>query len=334
MGQTAVYVALSEFCKYDDRPRRVLIEAGFAVRENTLGRRLRREEMFTACREVDAVLAGLEPYDAELLTVLPRLRCISRCGVGTDNVDLARARQRNIAVLTTPDEIIEPVAQMTVAMIFALARNFPLHYQDLHTGLWRKHTGYLLSEWTIGLVGFGRIGRRVASYLCPFGPQILVADPYLTPDQLSEDVKIRELRELLTESDLVSLHAARLQEEGPILGRDQITAMKPGSRLVNTARGHLVDEAALYEALESGHLAAAALDVFSQEPYIGPLARLPQVLCTPHVASLTGASRIAMELRCAKNIVSFFSGTVVDKDPKQARSTNNSKNTMQGLGEE
>lgn len=290
-----------------------MLKAGFEVRENNSGKRLEREEMLAACQDADAVLAGLEPYDAELLGALPRLRCISRCGVGADNIDLEAARRFNIAVLTTPEEVVEPVAQMTVAMIFALARNFPLHEMEFRAGRWQKHTGYLLSEWTIGLVGFGRIGRRVASYLRTFGPRLLIADPYLAPSSLPEGVEVSGLPQLLAESDLVSLHAARSPELGPILGRSEIAAMKAGSRMVNTARGYLVDESALYQALESGHLSAAALDVFSREPYDGPLAKLPQVLCTSHVATLTRASRIAMELRCAENAVSFFSPAACEK---------------------
>ena len=109
MSSPTVYVALQQFCERDERPRRLLVEAGCAVRENTLGRRLRREEMRAELRDADAVLAGVEPYDAELLASLPRLRCISRCGVGTDAIDLAAARRHRIEVFTTPEEVVEPV---------------------------------------------------------------------------------------------------------------------------------------------------------------------------------------------------------------------------------
>ena len=144
MSPKTVYVALSRFCQFDDRPRRVLVEAGFNLRENTSGRRLRREEMIEAMENAGAVLAGLEPYDAEILAGLPRLRCISRCGVGTDNIDLQVAGQRNVAVLTTDEEVVEPVAQMTAAMILALARNFPLHVAESRLGQWHERAGYLL----------------------------------------------------------------------------------------------------------------------------------------------------------------------------------------------
>jgi D-3-phosphoglycerate dehydrogenase len=262
--------------------------------------------MFRALRGVDAVLAGVEPYDDGMLSSLSRLRCISRCGVGTDSIDLEAARRKNVTVLITAEEVVEPVAQMTVAMILALARNISVHCADLQRGVWRKCTGYLLSEWTVGLVGFGRIGRAVEHYLRVFNPRVLVADPNVQGSELPPGVNLCDLSALLSESDVVSLHAARRREEGPLMGRNEIGSMKYGARLVNTARGYLVDEAALFEALISGRLAGAALDVYGQEPYAGPLASLPQVLCAPHVATLTRVSRAAMELRCAQNVVTFF----------------------------
>lgn len=301
------YVALQQFCDTDPGPRQLLLDAGFEVRESALGRRPTREELLEALREADAVLAGVEPYDAALLEVLPRLRCISRCGVGTDAIDVEAARRRGITLCTTPDEVIEPVAQMTVAMILSLARNLPYHLTDAHAGVWKKRTGALLSEWTIGLVGFGKIGRAVARYLGVFSPRVLATDPRAGPGDVPGAVELRSLRSLLTEADVVSLHVNRPRDAGILMGRREFASMKRGSRLVNTARGYLVDEEALYDALRSGHLAGAALDVFEAEPYTGPLAALPQMLCTPHIASLTKASRAAMEWRCARNVVACFS---------------------------
>ena len=308
MNRPMVYVALQQFCEFDGRPLELLLESGFTVRLNDLRRRLKAEEIPHLLEGAEAVLAGVEPYDAGTLASLPRLRCISRCGTGTESIDLEAAQRSRIAVLTTPEEVVEPVAQMTVAMIFGLARNFSLHLADFRTGLWQKRVGALLSEWTIGLVGFGRIGRAVERHLRPFEPRVLVVDPQVSPAQVPSGVTLGSLEQLLSESDLVSLHASRRPEEGFLLGRRELSAMKPGSRLVNTTRGHLVDPTALYDLLVSGHLSAASLDVFEEEPFTGPLSRLPQVLCTPHVASLTRASRFAMELRCAQNVVEFFRG--------------------------
>lgn len=301
-----IYVTLSEFCKQDDTPRRLLHEAGFRVLENTTGKRLKAGELYGLLKDADGVLAAVEPYSADLLSRLVRLKCISRCGIGTDAIDLAACGRYGIAVLKTGDEVVEPVAQMTIAMMLALARNLTVHKGDFMEGQWKKRSGFLLSEWTVGLVGLGRIGRAVERYLRVFGPTILVHDPYLPSDLLPPGVQEVSLESLLETSDLVSLHVTRSEAQGPLLGHDAFRKMKPGSFLVNTARGYLVEEGALAEALASGHLAGAAVDVFSGEPYHGPLARCPNVVCTPHVATLTRASRIAMEIKAAQNLVEHF----------------------------
>ncbi|OGQ05128.1 MAG: hypothetical protein A2W61_06320 [Deltaproteobacteria bacterium RIFCSPLOWO2_01_44_7] len=306
MKSRKIYVALSQFCENDERPRKVLQEAGFIVEENKTGRRIKREEMLDALKEADAVLAAVEPYDAELLAQLPKLQCISRCGVGTDAIDLEVAKKYEKTVLVTADEIIEPVAQMTLAMILALARNFSLHAHDFKEALWKKHTGWLLSEWTIGLIGFGKIGRKVEEYLRPFGVCVLVCDPYLNKEKIPKGVTLCDLPTLLGKSDLVSLHLARDSKEGYLITAREFAQMKKGSFFVNTARGYMVEEMALQAALKSGHLAGAALDVFEQEPYPGPLTKYSNVILTPHIATLTRASRTAMELGCAQNVVFFF----------------------------
>ena len=302
-----IAVTLQQFCRDDDRPRRLLVEAGWSLREQTLGRRLRSEELQDFLEGAEAVLAGVEPYDAALLAALPTLRCISRCGVGTDAIDLDAAERLGITVRTTPEEVVEPVAELTLAMILALARHLPQHAHETRQGRWQKRTGALLSEWTIGLIGYGRIGRAVERLLRPMHPTTLVSDPRLdAASELPPGVHWRALPELLAQADVVSLHAERPSGAAPILGQAQFALMKPGSYLVNTARGALLDEAALQEALASGRVAGAALDVFAQEPYAGPLATLPQVLCTPHIATLTRASRAAMEYRAASNVVEWF----------------------------
>lgn len=306
MNGKSVYIALSQFCEGDDSPRRALLDAGFSIEENRLGRRLQSEELVAAVGRADAIIAGVERYSASVLEAFPEVRCISRCGVGVDAIDLEAANRLGIAVLNTPDEVAEPVAQLTVGMILALARNLAGHSVTLREGKWKRQTGFLLSEWTIGLVGFGRIGRAVERCLRPFGATVIVSNPGLRQQDSPAGIELLPLDALLARADLVSLHVARSASEGPLLSRSQFETMKAGSRLVNTARGYLVDEGALLDALRSGRLAGAALDVYETEPYSGPLAELPQVLCTPHIGTLTNASRRAMELRAALNVIDFL----------------------------
>ena len=302
----SVYIALAQFCERDDAPRKALLDAGFSVVENPLGRRLRTDELAAAVGDADAIVAGVEPYSAEVLEAFTRVRCISRCGVGVDSIDLDAAKRLGIAVLSTPDEVAEPVAQLTVGMMLALARHLHDQRATLRSGSWHRQTGFLLSEWTVGLVGFGRIGQAVEKCLRPFGAKVAVSDPAVQRQTLPPGIELLDLNALLARSDLVSLHVARPASEGPVISTAQLEKMKPGSRLVNTSRGYLVDEAALFNALQYGRIAAAALDVYETEPYSGPLTKLPQVLCTPHIGTLTHASRRAMELKAAANVVEFL----------------------------
>lgn len=304
-----VYIALSQFCENDDAPRRLLQSEGLSFAENLTGRRPRADELIAAARSVIAVVAGVEPYDAVTLQALPALKCISRCGVGVDSIDMDAARRLGIAVFTTPDPIAEPVAELTVSMILALARRLPEAMAAQREGQWRRRTGFLLSEWTVGLVGFGRVGQAVERYLRPFGPAVCVADPALDrSDRLPPGVSMVDLNTLLSRADVVSIHAARSAADAPLIGAAEIAKMKPGSRIVNTSRGYLLDEAALCEGLKTGQLSGAALDVFADEPYSGPLLSFPQVLCTPHIGTLTRASRIAMELQAVENVITFLKG--------------------------
>jgi len=305
-GKPAIYVALSQFCEDDQTPRQKLMEAGFDVRLNTTGRRIKRDELIEVLKGVDGVLAGVEPYDADILAQAPRLRCISRCGIGTDAIDLAEAKRRNISVLVTADEIVKPVAELTVAMMLALAKNIGLHSADLKSGEWKKHTGRMMSELTVGLMGFGKIARAVNQMLLPFHPRVLIHDPFVSTSLLPENVKSTSMDQLLAESDFLSIHAARKPQDGYLIGQKELSSMKKGSFLVNTARGYMLDENALLEALQSKHLAGAAMDVFETEPYNGPLGKLANVICTPHVATLTKSSRIAMEIKSVDNLVNFF----------------------------
>lgn len=306
MKKRLIVSTLSQFCENSDLPRRLLEESGFEVRENKTGRRIRSEEMSEALKEADGVIAAVEPYEAQLLQSLPQLKCISRCGAGCDAIDLEAARENNIEVMVTRDEIVEPVAQLTIAMMLGLARNFAQHACDFSQGLWKKHTAVLISEWSVGLVGFGKIGRRVADYLRPFGPRLLVTDPYAESESIPEEVTLCDLERLLKESDCVSLHASTNPNDPPLLGRKEFALMKQGGVIVNTARGYMIDHLALEEALFAGRLKGAALDVFDREPYAGRLAKHPSVLLTPHVATLTKKSRIAMEVKAAQNIIDFF----------------------------
>jgi D-3-phosphoglycerate dehydrogenase len=302
-----IFVALQSFGEYDATPLKLLDKVGVEVIYNKLGHRLNQDEIIELGKDSDGVVAGVEPYDAKVLNNMSSLKCISRCGVGMDNVDLELAKAKGIAVLNTPDVVVQPVAEMSVAMIFDLLRKLTLHTASLKRGKWEKYSGHLLAGRRVGIVGLGKIGKRVAQMLQALGAEVWGADLY--PDcawAKKEGIKIIELPEVLKSADILSIHVSVVKHDSFFLGLDQISAMKKGALVINTSRGQVIDEEALYAALKSGKLAGAGLDVFSQEPYNGPLCELDNVVLTPHISTLTEESRSEMEKEAVENILRFF----------------------------
>jgi len=299
-----IFVTLSTFAEFGAEPQTLLEESGIEFFTNPHGRRITREEVIELGDEVTGLVAGVEPYDCEVLDALPRLKCISRCGVGIDSIDLTEAKNRGIVIRNTPDVVIQPVAELTVAMIFDLLRRLSLFTHLMKGRRWEKHPGNLLAGKTAGIIGLGRIGRRVAELLIPLDVTVLGAD--VSPDTAwakKLGVNIVDLDMLLGQSDIVSIHVAASADTPFALGGPELSRMKEGAFLVNVSRGNMVDENALYNSLRSGSLAGAALDVFPQEPYTGPLCDLDNVVMTPHVATLTKESRTMMEYEAVSNLL-------------------------------
>jgi D-3-phosphoglycerate dehydrogenase len=273
-----------------------------------LGRRPVKEELIDFASGCTGVIAGVEPYDEEVFASLPTLRCISRCGVGIDNIELASAARRGVVIRNTPQVVVQPVAEMTVAMAFDLLRKLSVHSAAVKNGSWRKEPGRLLSKQVVGVVGLGRIGRRVAELMRALGARVLGCDPI--PDiewAAGLDIRLVPLSELLATADIVSLHVAPANGALFRFGGNELSAMKRGALLINVARGQFVDEAALVDALRSGRLGGAALDVFASEPYRGGLCDLENVILTPHIATFTHESRTQMEIEAAENLLQELS---------------------------
>ncbi len=233
----------------------------------------------------------------ELLAGAEKLRVVARAGVGLDNIDVEECGRRNIMVVNTPGAATVAVAELAVGLMLAVLRKIPKADRGMKARKWEKKDllGAELFGKTAGIVGMGRIGRAVADRLLPFGVRILATDPHPKPAPAYSFVP---LEQLLRESDIVTLHTALSAETRGMLGREQIGMMKQGAVLVNTARGALVDEEALYDALKAGKLAGAGIDVYSEEPYSGKLCELENVVLTPHLGSDTaeGQARVGKEL--------------------------------------
>lgn len=257
---------------------------------NPTNRPLKALELQALIPDIDGYIAGLDEIDASVIERSNRLRVIARYGVGIDNVDLEAATYKGIIVTNTPGANSVAVAELAIGLILALARLICLANQAIRSGEWPRYNGTGLRGNTAGLIGLGSIGREVAVRLQAFGCRVLAADPFLSPEQASSSgASLVPLSRLLEESDFVSLHAPLLESTVNMVDKAFLNTMKPGAFLINTARGELVDEAALLEALESGRLRGAALDCFRQEPpsMDHPLLKLPQVILTPHSGSHT-----------------------------------------------
>ncbi len=216
-----------------------------------------------------------------------------------DSVDLGAAKEKGIAVRNTPDAPTRAVAELTLAYALDLLRGVARMDRDVRAGIWKKRMGVLLEGKRVGIVGFGRIGRAVATLFAAFGAQIAFADP-AAHDSVHPKM---ELDALCAWAQLVSLHCSTPKDGKPVMSAQLLELMQPGSWLINAARGGLVDEEALFGLLQSGRLAGAALDVFAEEPYTGPLAGLDNVILTPHIGSYAQESRIRQEVETVKNLL-------------------------------
>jgi D-3-phosphoglycerate dehydrogenase len=255
------------------------------------------------------VVAGTEPYPATVIEGATRLEAICRVGIGLDNVDLLAAEARDVALTYTPDGPSPAVAELTVGLIVDVLRGVSQADRTLRAGTWGRIAGRRIAEVTVGIVGAGRIGRRVAQHLAGGFPGVRLLAHDLAPDPaLDGVVEWVGLERLLAESDVVSIHLPRTPATLGLFDASMLARLKPDAALINTARGGIVDEDALYEALHTGTLRAAAIDVFEDEPYAGPLTGLDTVVLTCHMGSMTDDCRGRMEREAVEDALRFLRG--------------------------
>ncbi len=299
-----VFISTTSFGKPDSKPLDMLKAAGLEVSFNPHGRKLSREEVIELAADSEGLIAGTEPLDAEVLTRLKHLRVISRCGVGMDNIDLEAAKRLEIKVCSIPNSPAIAVAELTVGLILALLRHILSMNRDIRAGKWQKRMGNLLQGKKVGIIGFGRIGQKVAELVLGLGAQVIYCDPAVSKTGYAS----MSLDKLLSQSDIVSLHVSRGGNDAPLLSYEELRRMKKGSWLINCARGGVVDETALFQVLQEGWLSGAAVDVFEEEPYAGSLAELDNVILTPHIGSYAIESRVEMEVQAVKNLIEGLKG--------------------------
>jgi len=297
-----ILIGPSSFAEIDKTPMDRLVAAGYEVVNNPYKRKLTKKELLDLFDEdVVGLIAGLETLDREVLEK-SRIQAISRVGVGLSNIDLDAARDLSIYVFNTPDGPTSAVAELTIGAMLSLLRMIPQMDHALHNGQWQKRIGVQLHGKTVAIIGFGRIGRRVAELLSPFGVKILIVDPYVEERSCIGYRKVA-IEAALPESDIVTIHSSG---HDCIIGEKEFALMKNRVYLLNVARGGVVSEKALVNAIEDGKVAGAWLDTFEEEPYKGPLCNYPNVTLTPHVGSYTAECRIQMENEAVDNLLNYL----------------------------
>ncbi|MBE2185029.1 MAG: hypothetical protein IAE89_16485 [Anaerolineae bacterium] len=286
----------------------VLKAAGDGLAYTARGQ-ITRDELLAEIVNTDALMIrSAHKIDQPVLDAAQNLRVIARAGVGVDNVDLTAATERGVIVMNTPDGNTVSTAEHTLGLMLALARHIPQSHISMNEGKWDRKTygGVELRGKTLGLVGFGRIGRAVAKRALAFDMSVVTYDPYITAEQAgAAGVRQVSLDDLFAQSDFISLHALLTDETRNLVNKETIAKMKPGVRIVDAARGALINEADLAEALQSGQVAGAALDVYVQEPPDpnNPLLHLPNVVHTPHLAASTEDAQIVVAVEAAQLVV-------------------------------
>lgn len=285
-------------------PFDLLRENGYEVINNPYGRKLTEVEVIELAKDCVGIVAGVEPLTARVMDALPNLRCISRVGVGMDNVDLEYAKQKGIVVVNTPDGPTRGVAELTLAMTLSLLRRIPQADAALHQRKWKKQIGNLFLDKKVGIVGLGRIGKSVAELFRGLKNPVVGYDPFANEAWAKDNgVELAPFEDVLKQADILTLHVPGNKDKTPVIGAGEIAKMKDGAFLINIARGGVVDENALYEALKGGKLAGAAIDVYTKEPYDGPLCDLDNIIMTPHLGSYAKEGKLQMEVDAVKNFI-------------------------------
>ncbi|WP_162183000.1 NAD(P)-dependent oxidoreductase [Neosynechococcus sphagnicola] len=304
-----VLITTVPFGEIDPKPLQLLEAAGIDYVINPIGRKLRETELADLIGKFGILIAGTEPITATVMDQAPHLRLISRVGIGLDSVDLKAARQRNVLVSYTPDAPAPAVAELTVGMMLSLLRHISQTDRGMRNGIWQRYMGRRLAEITVGVIGVGRVGKRVIQHLQGFGCPILAND--LQPDfEFGQPYQLRwvDKETIYRQADLITLHVPLTPDTHHLIDTSELALIQPQAFLINTARGPVIREQALVKALQTGKLAGAAIDVFEQEPYSGALVALENCLLTCHMGSCSRDCRSQMEIEATEEAIRFLKG--------------------------
>lgn len=300
-----ILITPRSFAKHSDDPLHLLEASGFTPVRNPFGQILTREQMIEYIRDCEGVIIGIDPLDKEVLAAAGKLRAIAKYGVGTDNIDLDYARERGIPVSITAGANSDAVADFVFAMILTLARDLIVIDRNCRAGNWKKRTGLDVFGKTMGIVGLGAIGKKVAQRAIGFSMNLYACDQHWDEDFAQRNgIKRATVHEICRECDFISLHLPLTAQTRHLIGSEELAMMKNNAILINTARGGIVDEDALLDALSSGSIRGAGVDAFVNEPPNDPRwFRLDNVVLGNHAAASTVGAANAMSMMAACNLL-------------------------------
>ena len=312
MKRPKVYITSRSFGLFSEGALE-LIKSVAEIERSPYDRAMNEEELLKVIGDIDGLIVGSDKINRKIIAHSKNLKVIAKHGVGIDNIDLKAATDNNIVVAYAHHANAESVADFTIGLILSIARHVPQAHFSIKRGMWEgtKFIGTEVYGKTIGIIGLGAIGERVAKRARGFDMRILAYDPYVSYERTKEiPAKLVNFDMLLKKSDFITLHVALTDETRGMIGEKEFALMKKTAYFINTARGPIVDEAALYKALSEKKIAGAAIDVFSKEPPSAdsPLFRLDNVVLSPHIAAYTLETICRMDMMNAEDIVKFFRG--------------------------
>lgn len=301
-----ILISSRSFGKVNSEAVNLLKKEGFKVIVNEEGKKLTENKILKIIdnNNIVGIIAGTEKISKKIIDSAKDLSVISRYGVGLDNVDLKYAEKKNILVFNTPEAPSISVAELTLTMILNLIKKINKLDKKLKDGNWHPELGYLLSNKTIGILGLGRIGKKLVEFLFPFNVNILVYDT--KPDNLfisKWNLKKVSFERLIKESDVISLHLPLSEKTKYLIDKKELSMMKKNAILINTSRGGIVNEEALYNSLKNDQIYGAAIDAFENEPDIGKLKNIDNIILTPHIGTFTVETRKDMEIESVNNLI-------------------------------
>jgi D-3-phosphoglycerate dehydrogenase len=299
-----VLASPSSIGQINSKPFDILESNGFTVVKNPFGRKLTEEETINLAKDCIGIVAGVESLNSTVIDKLPKLKCISRVGVGMDSVDINHAESKGIKVVNTPDGPTRAVAEFTLGLTLSLLRKIPNAHFDRKNKICKKQTGNLLFEKKIGIVGLGRIGKMVAEIFRGLGNPVIGYDLYPDKDwACKHNVELMDMNDVLSSCDILTIHVPGNNDGSHVLGLRELKKLKDDVFIVNVSRGGVIDEKALFNFLKENKRSSAAIDVFSEEPYNGMLCNLENIILTPHIGSYAKEGKLKMEIDAVQNLI-------------------------------